>query len=141
MALGSPDGSPGKWVDNAIVWLRNTGIQPPREDESLVHHPGDCELSISSTPLQWKDEQGHVWLRTYKQLNIDVNNQPDHITQVEEALIKSGIGWVDLDGTTWLREFLLPRKLKAGMITLPRSTTMKNRVREVAWTPTSPPGP
>eukprot|EP00972_Heterocapsa_arctica_P036658 5397380-Heterocapsa_arctica.AAC.1 len=32
-------------------------------------------------------------------------------------------------------------KRKAGMITSPRSTTMKNRVREVAWTPISPPGP
>eukprot|EP00972_Heterocapsa_arctica_P072752 10740773-Heterocapsa_arctica.AAC.1 len=59
MAMGSPDGSPGKWVDNGTVWLRDTGIQPQREDESSAFHPGAFEPTNSSTPLQCLTRFGH----------------------------------------------------------------------------------
>eukprot|EP00972_Heterocapsa_arctica_P000133 20836-Heterocapsa_arctica.AAC.1 len=43
MAMGSPDGSPGKWVDNGTFWLREMAIQPQREDKPSATHPGASE--------------------------------------------------------------------------------------------------
>eukprot|EP00972_Heterocapsa_arctica_P090454 13344057-Heterocapsa_arctica.AAC.1 len=52
MDQGSPDGSPGKWVDNGTLWLRDY-IQPPREEGLTVAHLCNYELSTNGTPDQW----------------------------------------------------------------------------------------
>eukprot|EP00972_Heterocapsa_arctica_P061178 9020876-Heterocapsa_arctica.AAC.1 len=75
----------------------------------LHNSPPECEPTTNPTPLQWKDEQGQVWLRQNKSPNSNVNAQPDS-TQVEEALLKSAIEWDDHNGNTWRREYFTPEE-------------------------------